>query len=145
LRYLLDASTLLPLISRSGEKLLSEAQRESLITTDQAVYEACSSLWKLARLLRSLSLEDASAVVAMIRDLTARRLIQVRSFAEIDLSGTLKRAFDENLTFYDASYISAAENTEAILVTEDRRLRETAAKYVETVTYGDLEKKLSQD
>ena len=144
MRYLLDASALLPLISRSGEDLLSKTQRESLITTDLAVYEACNSLWKLARLLRSLSLEDASAVVAMIRDLTARRLIQVRSFAEIDLSGTLKIAFSENLTFYDASYIATAENADAILVTEDRRLRETAVKYVETMTYGDLEKRLSQ-
>lgn len=144
MRYLLDASALLPLISKSGEKLLTEAQRESLITTDLAVYEACNSLWKLARLMRSLSLEDAAAVVAMIKDLTARKLIQATSFAEIDLSETLKRAFDENLTFYDASYIVTAEKTEAILVTEDRKLRETAAKYVDTMTYGDFEKELSQ-
>jgi predicted nucleic acid-binding protein len=144
LRYLLDASALLPLISRSGEDLLSQAKRESLITTDLAVYEACNSLWKMVKLLRNLSLKDATAIAAMIKDLTTRNLIQARSFAEIDLSGTLEIAFSENLTFYDASYIATAENADAILVTEDRRLRETAVKYVETMTYGDLEKRLSQ-
>jgi len=59
MKYLLDASALLPLITRAGRQLIVEASRENFVTTDLAIYEACNSLWKLATLLKSISLEDA--------------------------------------------------------------------------------------
>lgn len=144
MKYLLDASALLPLVTRTGKQLLVEASREKLVTTDLAIYEACNSLWKLAALLKSISLEDAVDVSTTVKDLALRSVIQPINFAKLDFSNTFKRAFEERLTFYDASYIATAESTNAILVTEDKKLLKAASKFVDTITYADLESRLAQ-
>jgi len=143
-KYLLDASALLPLVTRRGEQLIVEASRENLVTTDLALYEACNSLWKLATLLKSISLEDAVDVATTLKDLATKSVIQPINFTKLDFSHTLKKAHKERLTFYDASYIATAESTEAILVTEDEKLRKAASKFVKTITYTDLESRLTQ-
>jgi predicted nucleic acid-binding protein len=143
-KYLLDASALLPLVTRRGKQLIAEASRENLVTTDLAIYEACNSLWKLATLLKTISLEDAVDVATTVKDLAIRSVIQPINFTKLDFSQALKRAYKERLTFYDASYIATAESTEAILVTEDERLQRTASKFVKTITYTDLESRLAQ-
>ena len=144
MKYLLDASALLPLVTRRGKQLIVEASRENLVTTDLAIYEACNSLWKLATLLKSISLEDAVDVATTLKDLAMRNLIQPTNFAKLDFSHALRRAYKERLTFYDASYITTAESIEAILVTEDEKLRKAASKFVKTITYTDLESRLAQ-
>ena len=144
MKYLLDASALLPLVTRRGKQLIVEASRETLVTTDLAIYEACNSLWKLSTLLKSISLEDTVDVANTLKDLALRSLIQHINFARLDFSHTLKRAHREQLTFYDASYIITAESEEAILVTEDEKLRKAASKFVKTITYADLENRLAQ-
>jgi len=143
-KYLLDASALLPLVTRRGKQLVVEASRVTLVTTDLAIYEACNSLWKLSTLLKSISLEDTVDVANTLKDLALRSLIQPINFARLDFSHTLKRAYEEQLTFYDASYVTTAESTEAILVTEDERLRKAASNFVKTITYTDLEKRLAE-
>jgi len=143
-KYLLDASALLPLVTRRGKQLIVEASREKLVTTDLAIYEACNGLWKLATLLKTISLEDAVAVATTLKDLAIRSLIQPINFAKLDFSHTLKRAYKERLTFYDASYITTAESTDAILVTDDMKLQKAASKFVKTITYTDLESRLTQ-
>jgi len=71
-------------------------------------------------------------------------LIQPIDFVKLDFQSTFKRVYKEQLTFYDASYIATAESTEAILVTEDEKLRKAASKFVETITYTDLERRIAQ-
>ncbi len=144
MKYLLDASALLPLVTRRGKQLIVEASRENLVTTDLAIYEACNGLWKLATLLKTISLEDAVAVATTLKDLAIRSVIQPMNFAKLDFSRTLKRAYKERLTFYDASYITTAESTDAILVTDDMKLQKAASKFVKTITYTDLESRLTQ-
>jgi len=143
-KYLLDASALLPLVTRRGKQLIVEASRENLVTTDLAIYEACNSLWKLATLLKTISLGDAVNVATTLKDLAVKNVIQPINFAKLDFSHTLNKAYKERLTFYDASYIATAERTEAILVTEDEKLRKAASKFVKTITYTDLESTLAQ-
>jgi len=138
-KYVLDASALLPLVIRRGKQLIVEASQEDLITTDLAMYEACNSLWKLAILFGSMSLEDAVVVATTLRDLVLRNLIQQIDFTKLDLSQALRRAYEEKLTFYDASYIVIAETVGALLVTEDERLLRAASKFIETMTYTDFE------
>lgn len=77
MKYLLDASVLLPLVTRRGRQLIVEASRENLVTTDLVIYEACNSLWKLAALLKSISLEDAVEVASVIKELTIRNIIEL--------------------------------------------------------------------
>jgi predicted nucleic acid-binding protein len=141
----LDASALLPLVTKRGKQLIIEASREDLVTTDLAIYEACNSLWKLSTLLNSISIEDAVDIANTIKDLTVRGVIKLIKFTKLDFSNTLKIANKEGLTFYDASYIAVAESLEAILVTEDEKLKKIANKFIKTMTYSDPEEKLAQD
>lgn len=65
----LDASAILPLVTRRGKQLIVEASHGGIVTTDLAIYEARNSLWKLAKLLNSISLEDAADVATALKDL----------------------------------------------------------------------------
>ncbi len=143
MKYLLDASALVPLLSEFGERLIVKAAEERLSTTDLAVYEAGNSLWKLSTLLKLISLEDAVEAMDILKDLTARDIIHVVGFKELNLANTLRLAGGEKLTFYDTSYIVTAEIVEATLVTEDERLREAASKRVNTTTYTDFKRKVA--
>jgi predicted nucleic acid-binding protein len=144
LKYLLDASALLPLVTKSGRRLMIEASREELFTTDLAIYEACNSLWKLSKLLKAISMEDAVDTATIIKDLAAKGVIRLVDFTKLDSSHTLQIAYEEGLTFYDATYITTAKNTEAILVTEDEKLQNAAGKFIKTITYTDLENRLNK-
>lgn len=53
MKYLLDASALLPLETRHGRQLIVEASRENLVTIDLAIYEACKDAMKLLRSLKN--------------------------------------------------------------------------------------------
>ena len=144
MKYLLDASALLPLVTRRGRRLIADILHIDLITTDLAMYETCNSLWKLATLLKTITLEDAADVGMVLKDLTARNVIQTVNFSHLDFSHTLGIAHKERLTFYDASYIAASESKEAVLVTEDGGLRKAAGKFVRTIAYTRLENRLIQ-
>jgi len=142
MKYLLDASALLPLITSRGKQLISEASKQDLFTTDLAIYEACNTLWKLSALLKTISIEDATNIVAAIKDITSYEIIQPINHTELDLASTLKMAHQQNLTFYDASYIITAKSLEATFVTDDEKLRKVANKHVKTMTYTDFEREL---
>ena len=115
-----------------------------MITTDLALYEACNGLWKIATLLRTISLEEAISVAAALQELALKNVIQVVSFNKLDFSSTLELAHKEKLTFYDASYIAIAENKKATLVTDDGKLKKAAEKLVKTENYASLENMLAK-
>jgi len=140
--YLLDASALVPLLSEFGEQLIVRAAEMRLFTLDLAVYEAGNSLWKLSTLLRSVSLGDAAEAMGVLRVVVVRGIVQAARFGELDLTRALEMASEEGITFYDSSYILAAESRAATLVTEDRKLREVASKYVDTVAYTDFQQEV---
>jgi predicted nucleic acid-binding protein len=56
----------------------------------------------------------------------------------------LSIARSERLTFYDVSYIAAAESKEDALVTEDEKLCKAAGKFVRALAYTRLENRLIQ-
>jgi len=143
-RYLLDASALIPLTTTLGRGVIETASKHWLATTDLAVYEACNALWKLSALLKAISVEDAVETTTVIRDLTGKDLVHVMSFHKLDLPATLRLAFAEELTFYDASYVVTARDAEAILVTEDHKLRKSAGRRVEAIDFSDFHGKLSR-
>ena len=145
MKFLLDASALLPLVTRSGKKLIAEAAHAELITTDLAIYEACNCLWKLATLLKTLTLKDAQDIATVLNELTAKNLIQTINFTSINLAQTLDIAQKAQITFYDASYISAAQNTKATLVTEDQKLLKAASKSVKTMSFTQLQNELAKN
>ena len=144
MKYLLDASALLPLATRTGKQLTAEAARADLFTTDLAVYEACNGLWKLATLLKTITPEDAADIAGILHELTARELVKTITFTVIDLPHTLSIAQKAKVTFYDASYIEVAQRISATLITEDQKLRKAASNSVKTMSFVQLQKELAK-
>ena len=140
MKFLLDASAILPLLTCSGRNLIVNATRADLIVTDLAIYEACNGLWKLAALLKTISLQNAQELVALLNELTTKNLVQTINFTVLDLLATLNLAHSNRLTFYDASYIVATQAVKGVLVTEDEKLCKTANSYVKTISFAQLEK-----
>ena len=143
MRYLLDASALLPLVTKLGRNLIARAVRDWVATTDLAIYEACNSLWKLSSLLGSLSLKEGMETLNVIRELTETDTIHLIGQSDLDLAATLTFTSEQKLTFYDASYVIIAEDHEATLVTQDEDLNKAARSRVEVIDYADLEHRMS--
>jgi len=142
LSYLLDASTLLPLLIDYGEKLLSIDVKAKLYMLDLTLYEVGNTLWKLVALQSTLELEDAKDILYALKSLIRRDTIKVMMFEEINMERVLQLAASEKLTFYDASYIAASEAVKATLATEDKDLKEKAGKYIDVIGYSDLRGRL---
>jgi len=141
-RFLLDASVLIPLLLNYGEKLLGITGEISLYLMDLTIYEVGDSLWKLVFLLKVISLKDAIEIIEVLEDLVKKRFIRAVYFTELNLPKIVKLAIAEGLTFYDSSYIAAAEKLSSTLVTEDKELRKKAKKYVKTMSYEQLQENI---
>lgn len=140
--YLLDTSVMIPLLLDYGDKLLDVSVRTQLYVTDLGVYEAGNSLWKLALLTRTISVDDSLEALELFLEILRRGYVKVVRFDELDLLKVARLSIWEGITFYDASYIVAAEKARAILVTEDRELREKASRHVKTLIYAQLKQRL---
>jgi len=132
------------LITRRGKQLLTDAVKVDLLTTDLALYEAGNGLWKIATLLKTVSLGDAIRVSIALKEAALKNVIQIVTFNKIDFPVALDLAHKERLTFYDASYITTASDNKAILVTDDEKLRKIAGKFTKTENYNSLEKELAK-
>ena len=77
---------------------------------------------------RKLTSEEASTLLGTATDLL-EQLGRV-PFQELDANRILEIAISDKLTFYDASYVVAAELKRMTLVTDDAELREVAGKHV---------------
>jgi|SRR5271157_469016 len=143
MRCLLDASALLPVATKHGRSLLTETRDNWFAITDLAIYEACNGLWKMAHLLQQVSIEDAKEIVSVIRVLVDREMLHLLSVSELELASTFELAIRRKLTYYDASYVSAAKRTDTALVTQDAALAKAARELVEVLTVEDFEDKLS--
>lgn len=142
MRYLLDASALLPLVTKQGRNLLARASKEWFAITDLAIYEGCNGVWKMTHLLHSISVEDGMETVSVIGELVERGILHLLSVSELELAATLELAIKRRLTYYDASYVMLAKHRGAVLVTQDRALAKTAHDQVEVLSVNDLERKL---
>jgi predicted nucleic acid-binding protein len=136
---------MLPTVTRSGKKLIDDSSKADIFTTDLAIYEVCNGLWKLATLIKTINLQEAQEIAALIKELTAKKLIQTINFTELDLPSTLTLAQKNQLTFYDASYIAVAQNIKATLVTEDKKLCKAANNSLKTMSYTQLQDELNKN
>ena len=119
LRYLLDASALLNIISKINLETLLTNDVE-LFITQLTPFEVGNALWKLS-FRNIISEEEANIIVELLNqmiNLEALRIIQITNYPDI-LSVSLRR----KITFYDASYIFTASIHKLILVTDDNGLK----------------------
>jgi len=114
-RYLLDASALYPLVLRLRENLLGYSSL--FVVLDLTVYEVGNVIWK--EYLRG-KIRDPVVVANLFQEIF--NIIPVLRL-NANIHEVLGLAINENLTFYDASYLYMARIHGAKLVTEDRDLQ----------------------
>ena len=132
--YLLDASSLLNTIERFGEKALSVLRGSSVL--DLTVYEVGNGVWSLVYLHREMDYESGLRIMkAVVRLLAQLSVINIKERVLEAYDLTIK----EGLTFYDASYLVAAQSMGLTLVTDDEKLAEKARKYLNVLSSKDLQ------
>lgn len=108
-----DASAILNLARRNDLEKARQGKTSSLI-----FYEIGNSLWKEAKLLKRITLEEAIFSINSIVNFIEQEMTTIRP----DYDHALEIAIKNNITFYDASYISLAIKLNDILVTDDKSL-----------------------
>jgi len=127
--YIFDSSAIINLCGdRKTEKLLDGW------TLNLAIYELGNAVWKQVKIHEKITVEEANLVLDSLTEVF-RRLRKPETENSLE---TLKIAVKEGLTYYDASYISAAVENNLTLVTDDEKLYKIGKKYVRTVKSNDL-------
>ena len=128
--YLFDASSIVNLVKKGVVRVLAEGE-----TLDLALYESVNAIWKEHVLLGKLDEDTAKRLVSIIS-----RLFNVVSIASV--KGAEEEVFSlasrEKITVYDAAYLYTALKKGLILVTDDRKFRSKASRYVKTATSTEI-------
>ncbi|MBX8635178.1 MAG: type II toxin-antitoxin system VapC family toxin [Thermoplasmata archaeon] len=106
-------------------------------TLDLTVYEVGNAVWKLNTIKSKITSAEADNLLRNLLDIVADR-IRLISSSEIDHLSTIRIAREEKLGYYDAIYLSIAMTRNLLLVTDDRRLYNSAKKYVKVLTSSHL-------
>jgi len=93
-------------------------------------FEVGNAIWRLCLLEKKISQEEAYAFLSTVSDFLS--LLETIPLAELDSRRILNLAIENRLTFYDASYIAAADFRKLTLVTDDATLAVAAEKFVKT-------------
>jgi len=95
-----------------------------------AKFEVGNYVWKRRS---SLSYEKSKNLLEKLLE-----LINLMNILHVDFLEALSIAVEENITFYDSSYIQAAIQNNLELVTDDLKLYNVARKYVEVLRSQDI-------
>jgi predicted nucleic acid-binding protein len=125
---LLDASSLILLIKKADVHAAVKRLQEAVVL-DLTYYEIGNIIWKESRITKFLTTKEAENLGRMVQEILAK-VNQINNKSEAFLK-TLEIAHKENLSFYDSSYIYSAKEQDLTLITEDKRLKEKAKKYVD--------------
>lgn len=126
--YLLDASSLMLLIKKADVQEAVKKLQEAAVL-DLTYYEVGNIIWKESALTKFLTLKEADRFGRMAQEIIAK-VKQINS-KETAFMKILEIARNENLSFYDSSYVHSAKEKDLTLITEDKRLKEKAKKYVD--------------
>jgi len=129
MRFLLDPSAII--------NLCGDGKTEKLLdcwTLNLAIYELGNAVWKQVKIHKKITIEEANLILDSLTEVFRR---MKKPTTEKPMK-TLEIAVKENLTYYDASYISAAVENNLTLVTDDDKLYKAGKKYVKTVKSDEL-------
>jgi len=132
----LDSSILVKLVTNESN---SEQARTTittllkkgynLLTIDIALAESLNALWKHANIYKDLKPEEArSAIEDMTKIYDKLDILTTRELTE----ETTNIALTQNITIYDALYITATQKLNATLYTADQKLNNIADKITNT-------------
>jgi len=111
-------------------------------TISLAYYEVGNALWRECFLLTRIVPEEASKLLKFMFSII--RTMEVTLLEDEDLGKSiLDMAGKLNITYYDAAYLTDAQRSDKVLVTDDEKLAGAAEKVgVKTITSKTLLKQL---
>ncbi|MFB6244799.1 MAG: type II toxin-antitoxin system VapC family toxin [Candidatus Nanohaloarchaea archaeon] len=98
-------------------------------TLELAFYEASNVIWKKNSLQNRINNQEAEEALEALKIIEREMEIQ-----KPDRKKAMKIAREEEIAFYDASFISVARDRGEKLVTEDHEMKKSAEDYVKTVS-----------
>jgi len=145
MNILFDASALLNIIRMLGENAVNYLRGNDILTLTP--YEIGNALWKEAALLKTISIEEALALLNY-----ADKVYGVMNMLPpSNCSLTLKIAYAIGATYYDSAYIVTAAENNLALATDDtglskkirlhrEKIRELLGKEIEILSTRNLAK-----
>ncbi|MEM1611181.1 MAG: type II toxin-antitoxin system VapC family toxin [Sulfolobales archaeon] len=128
--YLLDSSAIINLVKRGELKVFARSH-----TLDLALYESLNAIWKEVYLVKNIKRETGLKLIEIISKIFS--VIEVHTVRGFEKE-IFELSLNEGLTIYDASYIYMAMKERLILVTDDKRLKEIASKYVKALSSVEM-------
>ena len=110
--YLIDASAVYPLL-----RYVEDVDLERVYVLRLTFYEVGNAIWKEFYLHKRV--KDPVTLAELFREFLSR----LKVIEDPPMEEVMKVAVDRGLTFYDASYVCAAESRGLLLVSEDADLR----------------------
>ena len=127
MRYLLDASALLNIVRRLGEKSLKILKENYILTL--TIYEVGNALWRETKLLKKLTTDEAEEIMKAVIALTKfMQIVEPEDPIEI-----LRISNRIEATFYDTAYVVVALRRNLTLVTDDKKLAAKIEKYQDAI------------
>ena len=133
-RYLLDASAVYPLILNLRERIIKF--KDFLVILDLTIYEIGNAIWKDYRRGR---ISNPSIVARLFIEVLKE--LKRLSIGSNEITDVLQIAIENNLTFYDASYLYVVKRYGLKIVTQDQDL----LKFPEAISVEDLIKIFSTE
>ena len=125
--YVIDASIYAPLIAICGKDLVKAIRELEFVLLDLTVYEACNAFWKEYRKLRKISRDEAIKACMVSKALT--QYTKLYRVTDLDVGKVMELAVENNITFYDSSYIALAQKLKAPISSEDQDIVAIAPRY----------------
>ncbi|MGC8608060.1 MAG: type II toxin-antitoxin system VapC family toxin [Vulcanisaeta sp.] len=135
-KYLFDASALFLLIQR-GDIIIERTVIRNIHILHLTIYEVGNVLWKETYIFKRV--KDPHRIAELVQEMIKR----INILADPPLAEVLKLSLSRGLTFYDASYVYAAESMEMTLVTEDKKVLSSTKnainfkEFIDAVTRND--------
>lgn len=126
MNHVIDANSMLNLVRR----LKGDAVKtlEGTVIPSLAYYEIGNGLWKECNQLKTLSLEEADKTLSLVGSiLKSMKVIHLEDESKL-AKKVLQLANKQNITYYDATYLTIASHLEKTLVTDDEKLGKIAEK-----------------
>lgn len=134
--YAIDANSILNLVRDLKEDAVEPL--ENAATASLAYYEIGNGRWKEYNRLEILSLEEADKILTFVGSiLKFMKMIHLEVDEKLG-EKALQLADKQNITYYDAAYLTISKRSGKPLVTDDEKLRK-AAKELRIPVIGSKE------
>jgi predicted nucleic acid-binding protein len=126
-----DSSSIYACVKTGNHELLKSSYSVIL-----ARYELGNVIWKETMLHKTFSVAEARRLIAFID-----KIMETMVLLHPPIEEVFSIAVNFRLSYYDASYVYCAQNTNSVLITEDAKLRKNVTPQINTSSFAEISQK----